>query len=185
MLLCRGALLDRVLLNVMTSRQSILSVSGSANGNQGTLALTYPLIEKKSASLDLRLEFDFSPLLLIVNPKLMNDGALRGIASGVVSLQFLSGQGEFANGRLGLKRLSLAKHGTTFELERPVETRVEGGSFFINQLNLVGNKRTISLSLKSNQSDLDGKLVGNLNFITFGVCHFDDRKCLRPRKWRV
>jgi hypothetical protein len=90
----------------------------------------YALADKQPSSFSMDFNhFDFSPVLLVVNPKLLDDPLLKGTITGKVHLDFLTGQAEFARGEIQLAEYDLEKTGFSLTLVDPVKLPVQLGYF--------------------------------------------------------
>ncbi|MGK5084970.1 translocation/assembly module TamB domain-containing protein [Bdellovibrionota bacterium FG-1] len=149
---------------VIRSEGGRAQLSGVALGGQGTLDASYYF--KLGGESSLKAEFkqlDFSPILLLLNPKLIQDRALTGRFSGLVALNFKSGKIERANGKLELSDYQLAKTGSRFELTHPISVKIDDGSFDLKELAIRSSKSEASLSLESVQGKIDGTISGDLD----------------------
>ncbi len=107
--------------------------------------------------------FDFSPALLLLNPRLMKDPAVVGRVSGVLDFRFPTDAVEKVSGGFSLTEYQLVKAESQFRLEAPVEFKLNDGSFNLNRLALKGLEDTAELTLRSVNSVLTGSITGGLD----------------------
>jgi len=149
---------------ILTSENRKLELKSRAFEGQGVLDLNYPFTEGRDGALRFELSrFDFSRLLLLLNPEVSSDSTLVGQCSGVVNLFFRTGSIDRSNGNFELKECLIAKSGTSFRLVRPVSFKIVDGSFDLKDLSLAGNRGVMTLRLQGNKGDLDGKIAGPLD----------------------
>ena len=139
-------------------------VDGTGLGGQATLKALYDFNPGRECFVEAHADgVDFTPMVLLVNPSLMQDERLVGRMSGSYHLDFLSGQAELGSGQARITEYLLQKTGTTFRLERPYDFRIEHGSFSIPGLTLVGDEGSATFSLRSNAGNLSGSIRGRLD----------------------
>jgi hypothetical protein len=159
-LVLRGARMGDSNLLVET-KNGRARVEGNALGDQATLRALYDFTLGRESYLEAKAEnLDFSPMVLLLNPSLMEDPALAGRVSGSYRLDFLSGQAEIGSGQARVTEYLLRKTGTSFRLDRPYEFRIDRGSFSVPALKLVGDEGTTTLVLKSSSGNLAGSIHG-------------------------
>jgi hypothetical protein len=159
----RGAPIPGSQLSVKTA-SGVAKVSGNAMGGQGLLDLSYDFNPKSTSTLKLALSrLDFSPILLLLNPKSGQDRSLTGLITGNLDLAFNSGEIEKATGSAELTEYRLARAGTSFRLAQPVQTVISSGSFDVRELAFRGDQGTILIGLLSRRSELEGQISGNLD----------------------
>ncbi len=123
--------------------------------------LRYALVPKQPSSLRLDLNrFDFSPTVLILNPKLVDDPALSGRISGHIQLDFLSTQSELARGDLQIKEYRLAKTGFELKLIDPISVPVQLGFFQFQPTRFKFNQSELVLTGEGHKGDVDLRLQG-------------------------
>lgn len=146
------------------SKNGLLLVNGTVFGGQGTLDAGYDfnLGGKSYLKAEAR-EFDFSPIILLLNSELIQDPDVRGKISGALSLEFLSGKAEYANGKFELSQYDLAKTGSRFQLVKPISSVIDEGSFKIDQLMVRGPQGEVRFHLESKKSLMKGALTGELD----------------------
>jgi autotransporter translocation and assembly factor TamB len=181
-LLVRGTAMPPSQLT-MTTSNGVHKVRGSLLGNQGELDALYDFNPTHTSRLHASLKHvDFSPILLLLNPKGITDPQLAGYASGSMDLSFSSGQVERADGDVSLTEYLLAKSGTKFQLAEPVSFKVNDGTFSLQNLRIVSNGTNPSRSseavvkLNGRKAELDGRVTGNVDvslaeFFTSAVQH--------------
>ena len=148
----------------MKTAGGVLNVHGTALGGQGSLDLGYDFKPGGMSFLRSRLKhFDFSTLLLLLNPSLSQDRSLQGHVSAAIDMNFRSGAGDRGSGNLEVSEYVLAKSNTQFQLVRPVSVKVKDGSFTIDNLALRGKQGEASLNLRSRAATLEGSLSGELD----------------------
>jgi hypothetical protein len=136
-------------------------LDGNALGEQATLRALYDFTLGRESFLELKADgLDFSPMVLLLNPSLMEDEKLAGRISGSYRLDFLSGQAEIGNGQARITEYLLRKTGANFRLDRPYEFRIERGSFSVPALRLIGDEGTTTLSLRASEGNLAGSIQG-------------------------
>ena len=139
-------------------------VHGSALGGQGVVDLSYGDAAGTTSALHGTLKgLDFSPMLLLLNPKTIQDRQLVGRLSGAIDIKFPSDRFERASGEMSLSEYVLTKSGAKFELAHPVAYRLTDGTFDIADLALKGPEGMATLELKSRQSVLEGHVGGDLD----------------------
>ena len=154
-----------------------LSASGNALNGEGLVELGYDYRKGTPSFIKAKLEsLDFSPILLLLNSKLIQDPALVGTASGQVDLQFNSGEIEKATGKIELGEYVLAKSGTRFELAQSVGARIEHGTFDLGPVVIRGSQGEARLQLRGRKADLDGTISGDVEvsvaeFFTSSILH--------------
>ncbi len=139
-------------------------IQGSALGGQGTLEARYGFTPGMASSIKAEVKhLDFSPMLLLINPKMMQDRNLAGFISGQVNLAFKSGAIDRASGKMELSEYLLAKTGTRFALSHPVEVSIEDGSFDLPDASLKGNEGEATLTLSGRKAELEGSITGDID----------------------
>lgn len=137
---------------------------GYGLGNQASLKALYDFNLGHESFVELKADgVDFSPMILLLNPALMQDEEVVGRVSGSYRLDFLSGQAEVGSGQAKVSEYLLRKSGTTFRLDHPYEFRIDRGSFAIPSLTLVGDEGSATLSLRSTAGNLAGVVRGRID----------------------
>lgn len=148
----------------LSSSRGILRGQGRANGAQAELDFQYDFNVGQRSSVGLTLQrFDFSPLFLILNPKLTDDRELAAFVSGAFKLDFESGKSEFGSGRLALEDLSISKRGSRFALARAVSSGIQRGSFQFRDARIRGQRGELGFDLAAQSGVLDGRAEGSVD----------------------
>ncbi len=159
-LVLRGKRLGDSALSIET-KQGRAKIDGNGLGTQATLSALYDFTPGRESFVELKAAaVDFSPMILLLNPSLMEDDALAGQVSGNYRLDFLSGQAELGNGSAQINEYVLRKSGTTFRLNKPYQFQISQGSFVIPSLTLVGDEGSITLALRATAGKLSGTVRG-------------------------
>ncbi|MBC7691097.1 MAG: translocation/assembly module TamB domain-containing protein [Methylotenera sp.] len=146
------------------SQGGVAEVRGSGLGGQATLQASYNFKVGGNSSIHSQFRhFDFSPMLLLINSKLIQDPALAGFVSGTCTLDFKTGNIEEGSGQAQLTEYQLAKTGTRFSLVNPVQFKIDHGTFDLHDLSVQGAFGQANLSLKGRRGRLDGKVDGDLD----------------------
>lgn len=162
-LILRGKRMDDSSLTI-ESKAGRAKIEGSGLGDRATLRALYDFTPNRESFLEVKAnKFDFSPLILLLNPVLMQDEQLAGSVSGGFRLDFLTDHAEVGSGQGTISQYLLKKTGTTFKLDRPYDFKIDRGSFSIPALTLVGDEGSSTLSLRSNSGALAGTLRGNMD----------------------
>ncbi len=172
----RGEALAPSQLSINTAK-AIMSVHAVALGGQGDLKAKYDFNPTSLSTIQADFHrLDFSPMLLLLNPKTITDPALLGFVSGAVNLTFRSGMMDRASGSVSLSEYVLGKADTRMELARPVTLQMNDGTFDLPSIAITSKRGTVELSLKSRKAALDGNITGELDlslieFFTSAVSH--------------
>jgi hypothetical protein len=159
----RGQVMPPSYLAVRTEHGKA-EVSGVALGGQGTLDSVYDSNPGGKSSLKGELkQLDFTPVLLLLNSRLIQDRSLAGNISGSMNLAFQAGELERATGKVDITSYNLAKTGTRFALSHPVSVRVSDGSFDLPDFSVRGNEGEATLALKGRRSALEGAVSGDID----------------------
>ena len=159
----RGVGIPPSFLEINTDQGS-LSVQGSAEDGQGLIDFFYDWNPKARSYVHLELkQFDFSPVLLLLNQKSMQDRSLAGRLSGILDLSFYSGEVEKSTGFVSVTEYFLARQGTEFLLEKPFSFEMRGGDFDIKNIFFKGKSGITSFNLRNQNSRLEGFLGGDLD----------------------
>jgi hypothetical protein len=141
--------------------ESTLRANVSVFGGRLSSQFKYALVPKQPSSFRIDLnDFDFSPALLVLNPKLLDDPELLGETSGHLQLDFLSTQSEFARGELQVKKYRLAKTGFTLDLMDPVNVPVQLGYFHFSPTRLKFKNSELVMGGEGKRGDIDFSLKG-------------------------
>lgn len=145
--------------------ENTLRATAAIFGDQLSAQWKLALIPRQPSSLRIDLDrFDFTPLLLILNPKLLDDLALLGVVSGHLSLDFLSTQAELARGEWSLDRFELLKTGTSMRLKRPFSVPIQLGYFQIPEVVFQFKDSEVSLRGEGRRGDVDVRIGGTADF---------------------
>ncbi len=141
--------------------ENTLRASAGVFGDQLAAQVKYSLLPRQPCSIRLDVnDFDFSPLLLILNPKLLDDLSLVGVMSGQLSLEFLSTQAELARGQWSVERYELAKTGVGMRLVRPFSVPIQLGYFQIPPLAFKFNDSEVEVEGEGRRGDVDVRIRG-------------------------
>jgi hypothetical protein len=162
-LVLRGKALGDSSLQIET-KAGRARAEGTGLGGQATLKALYDFNLGHESFVEMKGDgVDFSPMLLLLNPSLMQDEGLVGKMSGSYRLDFLSGQAETGSGQARISDYQLRKTGTSFHLDRPYDFKIEHGSFSIPSLTLVGDEGSATLAMRSTSGTLSGSVRGRLD----------------------
>lgn len=153
---------------IISSMDGIHRVRASLLGSQATLQMDYDFNPNHWSHLSARLEhLDFSPILLLLNPRSIPDSNLAGYVSGSLDLSFRAGGLDRANGVAGLTEYTIVKSGVRFQLDHPVTVRMTDGDFDLPDLSLLGvagaHRSRATLTLASRKARLSGKVSGDID----------------------
>ena len=141
--------------------ESTLRANLSVFGGKLSSQLKYALVPKQPSSLKVDLDdFDFSPALLVLNPKLLDDPDLVGEISGHLQLDFLSTQSEFARGDIQVKSYKLGKTGFLLTLVDPVNVPVQLGYFHFPPSRLKFGNSELVMGGEGKRGEVDFSLTG-------------------------
>lgn len=141
--------------------ESTLRANFDFFGKKLSSQLRYALIPKQPSSFKIDLnDFDFSPALLILNPKLLDDPKLVGKISGHMDLDFLSTQAELARGEIQVKNYVLRKTGASLILIDPINVPVQLGYFHFPASRIRSQNSEITMSGEGKKGDIDFRLQG-------------------------
>ncbi|MBI3535879.1 MAG: hypothetical protein HY072_10395, partial [Deltaproteobacteria bacterium] len=134
--------------------------------NQGQLEVNYNTREGVYSSLKGTLrEFDFTPFLFFLNPKLIQDSSLVSTVSGRLDINFKTSEWEKIRGKIELFEYNLKKTDFYLKLKEPVSVKIENGSFSQADISLVGKESKAVLSLKATDGVLEGSLLGSCDLM--------------------
>lgn len=135
---------------------------GTVSNGQAIADLEYPFQPGQEARLKADLKnLDFSPLLLLINPRLIRETQLEGRVSGSLGLSFRAGAVDRASGKISLSDYRIAKPGLAIKLKQPMSAEIRDGSFRIGDLTLMTNDHEARLALRSDRGELDGVIDGS------------------------
>ncbi|MBC7387468.1 MAG: translocation/assembly module TamB domain-containing protein [Cryobacterium sp.] len=162
-LVLRGSKMDDSVLKVET-KSGRAKIEGHGLGNEATLRALYDFNAGHESYVEVNAEeLDFSPIVLLLNPNLMEDENLEGRVSGRFRLDFLSDHAELGSGEGKITSYSLRKTGTSFKLDQAYELKINHGSFSLPKLKLVGDEGATTLSLRANDGKLSGSVQGTMD----------------------
>lgn len=156
----KGEKLDTSVYTLEISENNLLA-NVSIFGNRLQSQIKYALLPKQPSSFQMSFDqFDFSPVILILNPKLLDDTELKGIVNGRIRLDFLSTQAEYARGEVKIDQYSLRKKNFSMELAQPIDLPIQLGYFNLKPTFLKFKNAELKLSGEGNKGDIDLKVVG-------------------------
>ena len=156
----KGERFDSSSFTLETGENTLRATAGIF-GDQLAAQVRYSLLPRQPCSIRLDVnEFDFSPLLLILNPKLLDDFGLVGVMSGRLSLEFLSTQAELARGQWSVDRYELAKTGVSMRLLRPFSVPIQLGYFQIPPSVFKFNDSELTVEGEGRKGDVDIRIEG-------------------------
>ena len=139
-------------------------IKGTALGGQGTIDSYFDFRPESVSTVQASLKhFDFSPVLLLLNPKLLQDRALIGLISGEIGVNFHAGKMDRLNGKVDISEYNLSKTGTSFVIDHPVSVKMTDGSFDVSGFVFKGGQGNTTLNLTSRKGVIDGKIAGDLD----------------------
>ncbi len=146
----------------MTLGESQVRADLDLFGGQFMGQLKYSLIPKQPSSVRLDLNsLDFSPLMLILNPRLVDDPELLARVSGHMQLDFLSTQGELSRGELDINRYDLRKTGFQLRLADPVMVPIQLGYFQLRPARFRFNESEVVITGDGRKGDVDLRIQGD------------------------
>ncbi len=161
--LVKGELLEPSAFSLDISESTLRSnIDVFGNKLKGSLKLALNPKQPSTLNLDFT-NLDFTPLILILNPKLLDDQNLLGQIDGNIRFDFLSTQSELAKGEIRLRKYILKKTGYQLDLIDPIQTNVQLGYFQINPVRLSSGGRIMTLSGSGKMGDIDLRLKGDLD----------------------
>lgn len=141
-----------------------MEAHGIALGGQGLLDAIYDFDMSRSSRIQLEAKhLDFTPVLLLLNSRSIHDPELAGFVSGSLDLNFKSGKIEYSTGNVAISEYLLKRKGARFGLAKPVAFKIHDGTFNLEDLSIVGEKGKATLSLKSEKSEIQGVVEGDLD----------------------
>ena len=141
--------------------ESNLRANLNVFGSSFEAQLKYSLLNRQPSNLKVVFkQFDFSPALLMINPKLLDDPELHGSIDGKLQLDFLSSQAELARGDIEVSSYSLTKTGFKFWLADPIKVPIQLGYFTLNPTRLKFNNSELKVSGEGKRGDVDIHVEG-------------------------
>jgi len=155
---------------LVSSKKGLLKFSGFANGGQGKVDVTYDFNPNRKSRLALiAKKLDLSPLLLLLNSKMIQVPELLTYLSGGLELSFHAGKMEYGSGKLNIDEFMLSKPGIKFELVDPVKAKLSNGNFRLDGIRLRSPERETILTLRGRNANIEGSILGNLDL---GILEF-------------
>jgi len=128
-------------------------------GNKLEADMKYALTPKQPSRFALQLnQFDFSPVLIMLNPRLIDDRELKALIDGSIDLEFLSTQSELARGSLELRNYQLHKSDFSLDLMEPVQLPIQLGFFSLKPATFKFKDSQVIVSGEGNRGNLDLKV---------------------------
>ncbi|MBL7715022.1 MAG: translocation/assembly module TamB domain-containing protein [Bdellovibrionales bacterium] len=165
----RGAPMPASRLTLLYKNDSV-EMKGDALGGQGTVDLAYSLKKGGSSRLDLKFAaFDFSPVLLLLNPTLVAGKEVVGRASGRFKIQFPSGEVERGTGQMSIEDYVISKQGYRLQLGDPVHSNIEKGVFNLEGIKLRSGDSIATGTFSGTGDRVSGSIQGgfSLGFLEF------------------
>ncbi len=148
----------------LTTQGGVARWIGSYFGGQAEVSANYDANSKNLSSIHaVANQLDFSPLLLLINKKNMQDSQLAGLLSGEMDLRFRAGAIEKANGSVQISDYLLACTDVRFQLDHPVAVAVADGNFEVAQLTIASKSKKATLDLRNKNDLLEGRIQGELD----------------------
>lgn len=145
----------------ITSQKGNWKIIGDALREMGKFDLDYDFNPANKSKISLKAQkFDFAPLFMILNPKLVNDLNLKAIVTGSLDIDFKSGKFELGDGQFTIQEYLLKRQGHQLQLSEPIRTELRGGNFDYKTYKLTGLEGDLVLKLRSVSGKLDGWLSG-------------------------
>ena len=145
-------------------KNGVAKVAAQVMGGQGVVDASYDFHPQQLSTIRAELkQLDFTPILLLLNSKSIQDSSLKGTVSGSTQLSFHAGSAEKANGTITISDYLLARSNARFETTEPLSFKVVDGSFEIPSLVLRGKSGETTLALKGRSGQIEGTVVGDLD----------------------
>lgn len=162
-LVVRGVPMEESWLEVKATQGDIVW-RGRGLGNHAQTEGVYSSEGKKPSQLRLLLEdCDFSPVVLLLNPKLISDLDLEARVGGELKIQFDADAIDLGTGEMTFDKFFLRKRGATIELAEPQRVPIRKGSFLIEQLTLKSKGLEATLDLEGQEGRLKGNIYGEVD----------------------
>lgn len=156
----KGEKLEPTVFN-MDMGESTLRATLSIFGDSFQSQLKYSLISRQPSSFKMELRsFDFSPVLLIVNPKLLDDPNLKGNVDGKIQLDFLNGQFELARGEIEIQNYELVKTNFFIRQVDPIVMPIQLGYFHLPSTRFRFKNSEIRIQGEGKKGDVDFGISG-------------------------
>jgi hypothetical protein len=149
---------------LLTSQDRVIQAKALVLGRQAVLDAHYDLSPKEMSSISSEFNhLDFSPILMLLNTRSVQDQKLAGYFSGNLNLKFHSGKVEKSNGSFALNDYYLARSDAEFKLAHPVGSQVTDGTFKIRDLAIQSKGKEATLDLDGDGGLLKGSIRGQLD----------------------
>jgi autotransporter translocation and assembly factor TamB len=157
----------------VTTRQGVWGATGSGLGEQVRIDWAHDPRASASNSLKLSLNSaDFSPLMLLLNPKSVQDLTLAGRATGSIELAYPGTHFDRASGKLVVSEFLARKEGASLQIADPVAGRMVQGDLSMPDIRILSDRGSVArLSLSTRQGrwscSLNGEAdLSSLEFLT-------------------
>ncbi len=151
----------------LDSSDGRLNLKASLMAGQGLADLAYSFKPNAPSQISLKANrVDFTPLILLINPRLISDSVLEGVISGELNLKFKSGLAELGSGYFELTEYRLAKMGTEITLAAPIHENIKEGSFDLENGTFYTGRGDLSLRARGAAGEIDASLEGQ---VTLGL----------------
>ncbi len=159
----KGETLDPSSFN-MEMGESNLRANLNIFGDSLQSQLKYSLIAKQPSNFKMDLKhFDFSPVLLMVNPKLLDDQNLKGNVDGKIQLDFLNGQLELARGSVVIQNYELTKTNFFIRQVDPIDVPIQLGYFHFPATRFRFKNSEIKVGGEGKKGDVDLSITGGVD----------------------
>jgi len=156
----KGEALDPSLFSLEISENNLIATL-DVFGDRLQSQLKYSLIPKQPSNFEMTFnQFDFSPALLVLNPKLLDDPELKGDIDGKIRLDFLSTQSQYARGEVDISEYSLHKTGFALDLTEPIDLPIQLGYFHLKPAHFRFRNSELTVSGEGNKGDVDIRVEG-------------------------
>ncbi|MBS1959655.1 MAG: translocation/assembly module TamB domain-containing protein [Bdellovibrionales bacterium] len=141
--------------------ESTLRANAEVFGTRAVSQIKYALTPKQPSSIKIDFnKFDFTPALLVLNPKLLDDPELEGKIDGKIQLDFLSTQSELARGEVQIQKYHLAKTGFRLDLIDPLSVPIQLGYFNFAPARFQFKNATLAVSGEGQKGEVDIRAKG-------------------------
>ncbi|MBU6374443.1 MAG: translocation/assembly module TamB domain-containing protein [Bdellovibrionales bacterium] len=149
----------------LTSKQGVWSASGSGLGKQVQLEWRHdPRTQAQNQLSLIANRADFSPLLLLLNPKSIQDSALLGRASGSLEFNYQGNAFDKASGALSIQEFLARKKGSEIKLVEPVFGKMTSGDLKMPEIQLQTERGSVAkLTLGSSQGKWECSMGGEVD----------------------
>jgi hypothetical protein len=159
--------------------ESTLRANAEIFGSRLVSQIKYALLPRQPSTVRIEFnQFDFTPALLALNPKLLDDPELEGKMNGKIQLDFLSTQSELARGDVQIERYHLAKTGFRLELIDPLNIPIQLGYFNFAPVRFQFKNSTLTFSGEGQKGEVDIRANGKtdlsiVEFFSSSIQKFD------------